>query len=284
MTSADALEGEHLHENDLSWRHTSAVSQPSLESAQQLANASKRRRSIPIRKGFIRSLTGDGAPPLRRIYKGRSGEVALKLYLALMWRSSAKPFTTDRPYSAWARLLDLDDPPGSGSRQIRNALRALERANLIALEPRPGKAPIVTILNELGGGEVYDPPHSRWTSATKNKRSKATKDKHRYFQIPEHLWTKGYIQSLRGPGLVMLLILLAEQSSELNPVWFSTDQFPDRYGVSPSTRSKGTQELEFHHLLVVEKESVAANPRNNYWDPKAYRNLYRLTSLATSLD
>lgn len=280
MISADAFEGEQLHENDATSRTVSGVSQESLETAAQLARASARRKSIPVRKGFVRDITDDGDPPLRRIYKGRASEVPLKLYLALIWRSSAKPFTTDRPYSAWARLLDLDEPTGKGSRQIRNALRVLEKAELIKLEPREGKAPVVTLLNELGDGVNYEPPHSKWTAASKNKRSKAVKARHRYFQIPEHLWTRGYIQALNGPGLVLLLILLAEQSSESQPVWFSTDQFPARYGVSATTRSKGTKELQFHNLLTIEKESVAANPKNSHWDPKAIRNSYRLTSVA----
>lgn len=277
--SADANQGAQLHENALNWQRISDVGEESIETARQLSRASARRKAIPIRKGFVRSIAEDGNPPLRRIYNGKSGDVALKLYLGLIWRSSASPFSTDRPYSAWARLLDLEDPTGNGSRQIRNALRSLERARLVKLQPRPGRSPVVTLLNELGDGGEYHPPHSKWVAAAKGKRSKAVRDRHTYFQVPEHLWTKGYIQALKGPGLVLLLILLAERSQELHPVWFSTKQFADRHGISPTTRSKGTQELMFHHLLAIEKESVAANPKNDHWDPKAVRNLYRLTWL-----
>ncbi|WP_461165326.1 hypothetical protein [Arthrobacter sp. R4-81] len=234
-----------------------------------------------MRKWFVRSLEGD-KPPLAKVYSGgKSGTVAIKLYLALLWRSSSPPYTTDRAARGWATLLDLDDPDGLGSRRVRAALRALEKANLVELEARPGQPPQVTLLDEGGEGIEYELPSTMFVRTARGAESaEALRNPNLYFKVPSKLWTEGVIQALTGPGLVMLLILLAEQA-DTKPVWFSTKEFPARYFISSSTRTKGTRELQQYGLLNTISQPLP-QPGGSVFDPRRRRYLYRLSGPAVA--
>lgn len=227
----------------------------------------------------MRSLDGEKSP-LAKIYSGgKSGTVAVKLYLALLWRSSSPPYTTDRAARGWATLLDLDDPEDLGSRRIRAALRTLEKAQLIELEARPGQPPVVTLLDEGGEGVEYELPSTMFVKTNRGADStEAFSNPNLYFKVPSRLWTEGYLQALSGPGLVMLLILLAERA-DLKAVWFSTTEFPARYFISSSTRTKGTKELQQAGLLNIISQPLP-QPGGSVFDPRRRRYLYRLSGAA----
>lgn len=265
---------------------TPTASAESLAAARELADSSRRRIDTPVRKSFVRPRTSSSNPvaPLADIYRGgRSGVVAVKLYLALLWRCSTEPFSTDKPARAWATLLDLEDPEGNGTRRVKSALRILERAQLIQLTAQPGYPNVVTLLDESGTGRSYTLPSTAYTFAARNAGRRAQQSdavlSNTYFKVPQQLWRKGFIQTLSGPGLVMLLILLAEQGGEGSEVWFSTDEFPQRYNISHKTRAAGTKELVELGLLAVEAENVGVRTRSTF-DVRRRRKVYRLTPRA----
>ncbi|KXF55386.1 hypothetical protein AXA44_37905 [Rhodococcus sp. SC4] len=204
----------------------------------------------------------------------------MKLFLALLWRCSSPPFATDKPARAWATLLDLEDPEGKGLRRVKSAMRTLADNNLIELSEQPGYPNVVTLRDESGSGSAYGLPSSGYSFGKANRASKDDLAAHTYFKIPQRLWTEGHMQSLKGPGLVMLLILLAEQGGEGTKIWFSTDEFPKRYNISHKTRAAGTKELIEMGLLTVERESLSAGPHHSVFDTHRKRNVYRLTAIA----
>lgn len=207
--------------------------------------------------------------------------MAVKLFLALIWRSAAPPFDSAIPARAWAVLLDLPDPAGKGARRISAALRALERESLVVVERKSGRPPRVTLLDESGDGSPYSLPSSAYTRAGAAAHRTADEvGRHRYFKVGSPLWRTGEVQAMSGPALVMLLILLAERGGEGMPVWFSTSAFHERYRISHQTRSTGTRELLVSGLVRIERESVALSPRASTFDPLRTRNVYSLTPAA----
>lgn len=261
------------------------ASRDSRSAARELWDSSGRRQDTPVRKSFVRPMTtaSDPVAPLSRIYAGgRSGVVAVKLYLALLWRCSAPPFSTEKPARAWATLLDLEDPETRGARRVKDAMKTLADAGLVTLTENPGFPNTVTLLDEGGDGLGYSLPSTSYTFKSKIKANKDSLASDVYFKVPGRLWTRGYIQSLNGPGLVMLLILLAEQAGEGEEVWFSTSEFPARYNVSHKTRAAGTKELIDFGLLDVASRSLSSKSRPTTFDTQRRRKVYSLTPRAQS--
>ena len=180
-------------------------------------------------------------------------------------------------------MLDLEDPEGKGARRIKMAMRTLADAKLIKVTEQPGFPNLITLRDESGSGKPYELPSTAYTFAKKNKAAATSLAANMYFKVPQQLWRDGYIQSLSGPALVMLLILLAEKGGEGQRVWFSTTEFPSRYNISAKTRATGTKELEAYGLLRVEAEALAGNPRSSTFDMKRRRKVYRLTPLAQTV-
>lgn len=269
-----------------------------IRAAQEIDDSSPRRQAsgIPVRKNFVRAASKDApAPPLSQIYSGRGGPrsgprrggrggtVAVKLYLALLWRCSTAPYSTQRPYRAWATLLGLDDPEGNGARRIAAAVKTLQQAGLLRADRSHGAVTTLTLLDESGqtdpDGEPlpYTLPSTQYAKAPDGPYGDAQRAHNTYFKINTRLWTEGHIQSLTGPALIMLLIVLAERGGDGEPVWFSTDAFHDRYRISHDTRTKGTNELAQRGLLLVERQALTDNPgRTSVFERRRYRNLYRL--------
>ncbi len=224
----------------------------SRELAQDIHLSSARRRSVPVRSVFSRDLTGQASAPMARLVRvgGRGGAVLLKLYLALIWRSSAAPFDTAIPARKWAELLALQDPAVGGARRIADALKTLESQQLISIERRRGEASRVTLLHESGSGETYSLPRG------------GSEDL--YFQVPARMWLTGELQQLSAPGLAMLMAVLAEQARPGARVWWSTTRFPGRFGLSAATRSRGTKELVEAELLQVTREAVSLSGSRSF--------------------
>lgn len=258
------------------------VSNSALERADEIQAGSGRRETAPVRKWFVRSL--DGAPPMLSVLYsgsgrgGRSGYVSIKVLLSVLWKTSSPPFETVMTAPAMAELLDLPDPAGNGARRVRDAYRALVEVNLIRLVPRPGTSPLIQLMNETGNqGEYILPSTSYVKGQLKNPVLSATAP-NLYFQLPPKLWTEGFFQVLKGPGLVMMLILLAEQADK-KPVWFSGEEFQQRYRISPSTRTKGTQELLDLEMLI--RTSVPLPPMwgGSTFEQRRRRYTYELTGV-----
>lgn len=263
------------------------VSLAALEKADEIRNGAGRRTSAPVRKWFVRSLDGQ-IPMLSTLYSGagrggRSGFISIKVLLSLLWKTSRPPFETIMTAPALAELLDLPDPRGKGARRVRDALQALAEANLVRLVPRPGTSPLIQLMNETGNDEEYALPSTSYNLSQRMRSSKdPVTDPNLYFQLPAELWTEGFLQTLKGPGLVMLLILLSEQAYK-RPVWFSGGEFTDRYRVSPSTRTKGTQELVDLGLLTRLSVPLPAGWGGSTFEQQRRRYLYRLTGVLDRL-
>ncbi len=255
------------------------VPSTALAAAQDQADGvGQRRIDIPVRKSFVRvwdDASADSAP-LARIYAGgRSGIVAVKLYIALLWRCAAPPYQTDKPARAWATLLGLTDPTGKGARRVTDALKTLASAQLVKITAQPGHPNMIEIRMEDGSGRAYSPPSTAFQFA----RTDVQKRTHMYSKLSRELWLDGTFQSLSGPATVMLLILLAERADR-ELVWFSTTAFPARYRISHKTRAAGTAELVSRKLLEVDRQVLPATRNSSVFDPVRKRTRYRLVGHA----
>lgn len=223
------------------------------------------RKAVPIRNSFVRNDNPAVDPPLKKLVSiggGRGGAVPVLLYVALIWKCAKKPFDVKLPARKWAELLGLADPTGKGARRITHALQTLADSKLIQLDKAHGEATKVTLLDESGDGSAYELPSTAY--------SKHGVKRDLYFKVSSQLWTNGDLQQLSASGLAMLLILLEEggyrpTQSPLRAfhkfpkgrdIWFTTENFPARYGISASMRSRGTKELEDADLLETTRMPV----------------------------
>ena len=234
----------------------------SRELALDIRKTSGRRTSAPVRSPFARDLAGGKAAPLARLVArgGRGHEVALKLYLSLLWRSAAPPFETAIPARRWAELLALPDPGGRGARRIGDAIKTLVSLKLITSTAQPGTTPKLTLLHESGSGDPYTLPRGAGD---------------RYFHVPDKLWVSGKLQGLTAPGIAMLLAVLVDQSAPGAPVWWATTVFEGRFGLSPATRSRGTTQLVDAGLLIVKRRPISTSPTRAFASDRV-RNEYRV--------
>jgi hypothetical protein len=224
------------------------------------------RKAVPIRNAFVRNDDPDEDAPLTKLVSGGGGRgaaVPVMLYVALIWKCAKKPFDVKLPARKWAELLGLPDPSGKGARRIANALQTLEGLRLIKLDKVHGEPSKVTLLDESGDGSGYEIPSTAYSQGGLKRDL--------YFKVSSSLWTSGEFQQLSAAGLAMLLILLEEGGHKPNEspfikvmhsvpqgreVWFTTENFPARFGISASMRSRGTKELEKAHLLNTKRRPV----------------------------
>lgn len=253
--------------------------------AQEIKKSSSRRRNIPVRDSFVRKgPENEGLPRLSLIVSrgGRGGAVALKLYLALIWRCAAAPYETTIPARRWAELLALDAPKTKGARRVAKALDLLEALQLISLTRRPGEVSVVTLLDESGDRRAYLKPSDA------NVKTQEGRD--RYFQISTSLWTspQAYMQQMSSAAVTMLLLLLQSRAGQKDnesstfgqQIWWSITRFQDLYTISPAMRSRGTKELLDLGLLDVQKQSVTSTGRKESFASERVRNTYRLCGAA----
>ena len=251
------------------------VPEAALRAAREIAGTSGRRAHTPVRKSFVRSDRESSTAPMGVLLKtgGRGGGVSIKLMLALLWRCSSTPHSTQVSARQWASLLGLADPARLGARRVADALGALEGRGLITVTRRRGEPSLVQLREESGSGDEYRIPSTAYTKAVAED-----KQRHLYFKVPTPLWTNGHIQAMSTPALAMLLIILAEQGGDAKEVWWSTEVFPARYSISPATRAKGTRELVERGLLVLTKRLVSdSTAARSSFASERVRNVYRLT-------
>lgn len=254
------------------------LSQESHDAVSELAGrVSRRGKGALVRNEFVRSPSDGVVPRLAELAKtrGRGAEVPLKLYLGLMWLSSKPPYDSQLAANAWARVLDLPNPDGTGARRIQNAAARLasDDLKLIQLEPRPGQTSKIVLLREDGSGEPYSLPKGRYD------RGKQRQDT--YFNVPPMLWTSGHMQNLSAAALVMLLIVLEESRGKTGPQWWSVDTFHKRFHINKDVRAKGTKELTERQLLIVGRQKVGDWPgHTGLLNPRKVRNTYQLTNEA----
>lgn len=250
--------------------------------AQTLAQGAKRTGFIPVRRSFVQILTGDSRsqPPMSQIVsRPGGGAVTIKLYLALIWKtSSGPPFSTQIRAAKWAELLGLVDPPKQGKRRISAALERLEEMHLISRTDVPGDTAVVELKDEAGKLLRSGQPREYVLPYDALQRSKG---KHRnpnrnwYFKVPARLWTeRAEIQQMSPAALAMLLAYLNEYRPEQPEVWWSTNAFPERYQISSSMRTRGTRELVNLGLLNIRKKSVGRPGVARSFTTERVRNAY----------
>ncbi len=251
-------------------------SQQSILSVEALRDSATRRAHIPLRITFV-ATDADEPPPLARLVstQGRGGAVAVKLYLALVWRCSAPPFGTQISARKWAILLDLDDPGTRGARRVNAALRRLADMKLIELAERRGEASQIVLLDESASGSAYTLPSTEYVKAGRQHAD-------RYFRVPLTLWSSGHMQDMSAAAVAMLLATLEATRQPHTSVWWSTTRFPKRYSISPAMRARGTRELVQRRLLLVTKQLVDQTSSKRFSNDRV-RNTYLLINEAVPL-
>ncbi|WP_394253719.1 hypothetical protein [Arthrobacter pityocampae] len=252
------------------------ASDAALEVAQAIKSRMGKRDHAPVRVAFIGSndsvRTEGDVPPMAKILRGgRGGEVRLKLELSFLWFAVNPPHDLAYPARVWALLLDLDDTEGRGTRRVRQAIAALADAKLIEVLGRSGQPNRITLLDEGGNGVAYRLPGDAYNKA----RGTGEEWRHRYIQIPDTLWTNGWIATLSGAALAMLLVLFSElgqKDAAKTDIWFSPSRAQKIYGLSEDTRSKGLRELRAAELITARKRAVS----RDVLDFRRLRNTYRL--------
>lgn len=237
-----------------------------------------RRTSAPVRVAFVGVIEDDRpagtVPPLAQLLRGgRGGEVRLKLELSFLWFAANPPHDLTYPARMWATLLGLEDPEGRGTRRVRQAVLALHKLGLITLDPRPGQPNRLVLLNEGRPGTAYELPGSAYNRA----RASGQEWRHRYVQLPDTLWINGWLATLSGAAVAMLLVLYVElgrRDPDTTDLWFSPSQALKLYGLSEDTRSKGLRELRAAGLITARKRSAS----RDVLDFRRLRNTYRINT------
>lgn len=250
----------------------------SLEAAQAIKARMGKRDHAPIRVAFIGSYAlsqeqkTDDVPPMARILRGgRGGEVRLKLELSFLWFAVNPPHDVTVPSRVWATLIGLDDPEGRGTRRVRQAITALAAENLIRVVGQPGRPNKIFLLDEGGNNNTYVLPGEAYNKS----KGSGQEWRHRYIQIPDTLWTNGWVATLSGAALAMLLVLFAElgqKDASKTDIWFSPSRAKETYGLSEDTRSKGLRELRGAGIITARKRSVS----RDVLDFRRLRNMYRI--------
>lgn len=136
---------------------------------------------------------------------------------------------------------------------------------------RSGQPNRITLLDEGGRGVAYRLPGDAYNKA----RGTGEEWRHRYIQIPDTLWTNGWLATLSGAALAMLLVLfgeLGQRDATKTDIWFSPSRAQKIYGLSEDTRSKGLRELRTAGLITARKRAVS----RDVLDFRRLRNTYRL--------
>lgn len=232
------------------------------------------REAIPVHTRFLRDVHGmttdaSADTPLTRLVKrGDRDGITIRLYLGLLWISTAAPFDSSVPAATWATLLAID-PKSNYRRRINSALTRLEETRLIRVERQKGRVSRIFLLDPGGTGGDYTPPI-------------ATKDPaNTWIKIPTSLWQQDGFYELKTPGLAMLLAIYAD-GHQTQSAWWSEVNFKRRIGLSPSTRARGIKELQDAKLITVKKAPI--NTGKQAFTRSGYRNIYHLRPPIHSVD
>ena len=142
------------------------------------------------------------------------------------------------------------------------AIKRLETENLITVDRVPGRASVITLLDESGDGSPYKPPRD------------GSDPRNRWIKIPIAIWKKDNFFDLSTPGLAMMLAILAERNKPEEFMWWSTSRFQSRIGLTESTRARGMKELKNAGFLTVRKQRVPNNKKT--FSRSAVRSTYLL--------
>jgi hypothetical protein len=186
----------------------------------------------------------------------------------MLWVASAPPYDTSFPARAWAELLDLPTPAFAGARRVADAVRWLEHEGFLDARRSPGRPPEVLLKKENGSGEPYVMP----AKARKDPSTGRLGWDDWYFKLPASLWTNGWMASLSGAGIALLLVL-SERGADGKQAWVSPSRARVNYQVSEDTWTKGTKELHSAGLVHVGRKSVTAQEFGGWL---RFRNTYRL--------
>lgn len=209
---------------------------------------------MPVPTTFLRD-PRQGDPPLARMIRAGRGDVRLGIYLCLLLRATQSPHDVrHNPVpSAWAEMLSLYDPKGSGARRVTSAFKWLARERLVALRPRAGQTPVVQLLDPAGSGAPFA-AGGTWA------------------QVPLELWERGWVFTLRETSLAVLLVLLDLQygAKSQADAPFVTPERRRSYGLSDDTWTRGTRDLRERRLLTVGRVPIGDDfhfdrLRNTYW-------------------
>ncbi|MFF4891444.1 hypothetical protein [Micromonospora chersina] len=197
----------------------------------------------------------------------------MKLFLSLLWLARGRPDPVfGYPAQQLASLLGLPSPSGAGARRVREAFKWLEDEGFIALEPRPGEAGRIHMLDDAGSGRAYEAPGP--LLARHRKRSQEQREKHFYVQLKREFWTEGWISHLSGAAISMYLAALHEERGKTGEaVWISPRIGRERYDLSDETRGKGLGELVNLGLLNLGRRPV---PQSSFDERYRARNVYRV--------
>lgn len=232
-------------------------------------------RFLPLRRAFAERPDNSTKPtPLARLLRGgRGGSVRLRLYLSYLWLAAAPPHELVYPARAWAELLDLDDPEGSGTRRVADAVRWLEKNDLVAVTNRAGAPNIIRLLSDTGDGKDYETPGSAF-NRLRNKPEAA--QIHRYIQLPPTLWTSGWMAVLSPAALAMLIILRVQvgaKDPDTEEVWIAPDYATKAFLLSEETRTRGVRELQAAGLVTIRRRKLVTT---DSFDFRRFRNVYQL--------
>ena len=76
------------------------------------------------------------------------------------------------------------------------------------------------------------------------KKRHAFDESHRYIQLSDSFWTRGWAVVLSGPGIAMLIVMLTlTENGKLSSRWISPSRARAQYGLSEDTWSRGIGEL-----------------------------------------
>lgn len=215
-----------------------------------------RNRRCQVRRSFLWRQDDTPSPLAQVLRSGRGSSVRLKLLLSLLWVGAAPPHDISIPARFWAELLGVSDPTGAGARQIRSGFGWLSRAGFLTiLESSSGRPTTVRLRDESLSGEDYTVPGAALTAAG----DEPGRRRHHYLTLPSSLWSNGWIATLDGPSIAMLLVLLDAQGGqpEGTELWFSPRVASERYGLSEGTWTTGTKELEAHGVIIVGTQPVS---------------------------
>jgi hypothetical protein len=203
------------------------VPSEAIESLDRATARSKRKSSVNFPITYVKR--GDQTPTAARLF--RSDELRLKLHMTLAMQATRAPRTLPkRPTQSLARLLNL--PADTGSRRVKDAMKFLERENLItATPPTDGKEGLL-LLHPDGSGNAWEGNGARWVG------------------VPFTLWTNAWILRLSGRAVAVLLALLELNGGSEHPDGELMDRHRKKqYGLSDDTWTRATQELERFNLL-----------------------------------
>lgn len=200
---------------------------------------------------------------------GAGGRLRIALLLSILWVQAQPPYTSHRVAGWWARLLQLPDPPGTGARQIRDALHDLENRGFISLTLTDTGTNEIRVLNETGNGQRYTFPDPKEET---------------YVRVPRALWADGWIAAMSGRALSVYLAVLSNAGWQGESFWLSSGRFHERYGMGETTRKKGFQDLVELGVLDVTARATTAQEGSRTFRRNVYSLNPDLRSVAPTAD